>query len=213
MDILTALNQCLVNPVNEGRHQRLTSEATEELTKLVLQNNIFTYNGKIYRYLKGMPLNMSLTELLCNIFLQQWQLPLLRQIRVANEFYGRYHNTGIMTMYEPNMKKLETTFNELKQQYSNVEITTAIGSNVNFLNAYMENQNGNLYTCVYHNPIIEQPFLLPYIANHLRLGHRQWFHFALIRAGQLWFHYEDFEEERVQIELTFHANGYSLDFY
>jgi Fe-S cluster assembly iron-binding protein IscA len=87
----------------------------------------------------------------------------------------------------------------------------SIGSNVNFLNATLENKNGNLYTYMYHDPIV-QPFLLPYIPNHPRLGHRQWFRFALIRAGQYCLCLEDFHEERVQIELTFLANGYSLDF-
>ena len=64
---------------------------------------------------------------------------------------------------------------------------------------------------MYHDPTI-QPFLLPYIAHHPRLGHRQWFRFALIRAGLYCVCYEDFEEERVHIEITFLANGYSLAF-
>ncbi|CAF1550694.1 unnamed protein product, partial [Adineta ricciae] len=211
-DILTALNQLLVTPVHQGqRHQRLTSEAVEELTRFVLSKLIFTYNGKIYRYLKGLPLNMPLTELLCNIYLQYWQLPLVRQIRVANEFYGRYQNKGIMTCSEVNMDNLQTTFNELKQQHPNIEISTSLGLNVNFLSATLENKNGNLYTYMYHDPTI-QPFLLPYIAHHPRLGHRQWFRFALIRAGLYCVCYEDFEEERVHIEITFLANGYSLAF-
>ena len=211
-DILTALNQLLVTPINEGqRHQRLTSDAIEKLTKLVLSRHIFTYNGKIYRYLKGLPLNMPLTELLCNIYLHYWQLPLVRQIRVANGFYSRYRNIGLMTCYEPNLNKLQTTLNELKQQHPNIEISTSIGSTVNFLNATLENKNGNLYSYMYHDPSI-QPFLLPYISNHPRLGHRQWFRFALIRAGLYCVCYEDFEEERVHIEITFLTNGYSLAF-
>ena len=213
-DILTALNRCIVIPVNEGlRHQGLTSDAIEELTGVVLRNNTFIYNGKVYRYLKGLPVNLHLTELLCNIYLQHWQSPLFRQICVDREFFGRYHNLGLMTWYESNMKKLEITLNELKQQNPDIEVTTSAGPYVNFLNAGLENKNGHLHTYMYHDPITEQqPFLLPYIANHPRLGHRQWFRFALIRAGQYCPCYEDFQEERVQIELTFLANGYSLEF-
>ncbi|CAF4846836.1 unnamed protein product, partial [Rotaria sp. Silwood2] len=36
--------------------------------------------------------------------------------------------------------------------------------------------------------------------------------FALIRAGQYCTSFEDFNHERLYIELTFLANGYSLDF-
>ncbi|CAF5141972.1 unnamed protein product, partial [Rotaria sp. Silwood1] len=77
--------------------------------------------------------------------------------------------------------------------------------------AVIENVKGILETRVYHNPN-EQPFLLPYAENHPRLRHRQWFRYALIRAGQYCSSFEDFEDERRYIEMTFLTNGYSLDF-
>ncbi|CAF3371216.1 unnamed protein product [Rotaria sp. Silwood2] len=90
-------------------------------------------------------------------------------------------------------------------------MTTFIGSDVHFLHAFIENQKGRLYTSVYHDSI-SQPFLLPYTHSHPRLFHPQWFRAALIRAGQYCSSFEDFEEERLYLELTFLANGYSLDF-
>jgi len=145
-----------------------------------------------------------------DIYLQNWQISLVRQIRIANKFYGRYHDMGIFTWDGSNIA-LQTCLLELNEQYPDVQITTSIGAHVHFLNIYIENQNGSLYTRVYHDPM-KQPFLLPYAADHPRLIHRQWFRFAFMRAGQYCSSFDDFQDERLHIELTFLANGYSLDF-
>ncbi|CAF4233638.1 unnamed protein product [Rotaria sordida] len=90
-------------------------------------------------------------------------------------------------------------------------MVTFMGSNVHFLEAFIENKNGYLYTRVSHDSI-SQLFLLPYAHDHPRLFHRQWFRAALLCAGQYCSSFEDFEEERLYLELTFLVNGYSLDF-
>ena len=209
-DILTAVNHLLTHPLAENRYQRLNSEAIEMLTSLFLENNVFSYNEKIYRHVKGSPINLSFTELLFNIYLHDWQIPLVREIRLANEFYGRFHNTGFLTWYG-SMEKLQTCFSDLNVQHPDIQITISIGSHVHFLNAYIENRKGDLYTRVYHDPS-KQPFLLPYVTGHPRLVHRQWFRFALLRASQYCSSWDDFNEERIYIELTFLANGYSVAF-
>ncbi len=209
-DLLTALNRFLVHPLVTHHYQPFTINAIQELTALVLRHHIFTYNGKIYRYIKGSPLNYAFTQLLVDIYLQQWQIPLVREIRTADQFYGRYHDIGILTWNETS-HPLHICINELNEQNPDIQLTTSVGVHVHFLHAYIENQQGLLYTRVYHDPMI-QPFLLPYASDHPRLVHRQWFRFALVRAGQYCSSFEDFQEERVQIELTFLANGYSLDF-
>lgn len=208
-DILTALNQFLVNPIMVNRHQRLTSDAIEELVAIFLRNNIFSYSGKIYRYVKGSPFNFPLTQLLGDIYLHHWQVLLLRKIRIADKFYGRYHDMGILTWDGP-MDELQACFSKLNEQYPDVQLTTSTSSHVHFISAYVENRKGSLYTRVYHDPLI-QPFLLPYTVEHPRLWHRQWFRFALIRAGLYCTLVEDFNDERLHIELTFLANGYSYD--
>ncbi|CAF3050590.1 unnamed protein product [Rotaria sp. Silwood2] len=209
--LLDALHSFLVSPLITGRHQRLSSDAIVELTSLVLKNNTFTYNGKAYRFIKGSPLNLPLTELLASIYLHHWQVPLVRNVRMKDVFYGRYNDMGFIT-WNASIEELQIIFDELQQELdSNLQMTTFIGSDVHFLHAFIENQNGRLYTRVSHDSI-SQPFLLPYAHTHPRLFHRQWFRAALIRAGQYCSSFEDFEEERLYLELTFLANGYSLDF-
>lgn len=45
-------------------------------------------------------------------------------------------------------------------QHPHVHLQILIGSSVRFLNAYIENQNGQLYTRVFHDPSV-QGYTLP----------------------------------------------------
>jgi hypothetical protein len=117
---------------------------------------------------------------------------------------------AFMTWNESN-DILQILFNELDQQHPDIRITTSIGSNVLFLNAYIENQKGQLATRVYHEPTIQQ-YVLPYVVGHPRITYRQWFRSGLIRAARYSQTFDDFDQERIYIELTFLANGFSFDF-
>jgi len=92
-----------------------------------------------------------------------------------------------------------------------IQLTISSGTHVHYLNSDIENINGHLYSRVYYDRN-KQPFLLPYFTGHPRLRHRQWFRFVLLRAGLYCTTLEDFRDEQLYIELTFLANGYSLDF-
>ena len=116
----------------------------------------------------------------------------------------------IMTWVAP-IEKLKPLLDELDQKHPDIRIARIIGLNAHFLNAYIENQKGVLYSRVYHEPTL-QPFVLPYVVDHPRLFYRKWFQWALTRAVRYCTSIEDFDQERLYIELTLLANGYSLDF-
>ncbi|CAF4557318.1 unnamed protein product, partial [Rotaria magnacalcarata] len=86
-----------------------------------------------------------------------------------------------------------------------------IASNVRFLNAYIENQHGILYSRVDHNSAM-QPYTLPYVIGHSKVSYSHWFRLALIRAVRYCTSVTDFNQERVYLEVTWLANGYSLKF-
>ncbi|CAF1097789.1 unnamed protein product [Adineta ricciae] len=210
-DIMNALHQFLTTQkVNVLRHDGLSNDTIQQLTQIFLRNLQFSYQGKMFSYVKGCPFNYRLSRLLLNIYLHYWQQHLVGQIRLADEFYGRYYNMGIMTWFG-SITSLQACFTELNYQHPDVQITQSTGLNVHFLNVYIENQNGKLYTRIYHDSK-KQPFLLPYVTGHPRLIHRQWLHYSLIRAGQSCSTLTDFQIERLYIELTFLANGYTLEF-
>lgn len=209
-DLLMALNQFLLRQLPDNRHQSLSIAAIEELTKFALEHHYFTYDDKIYRYIRGSPLNYSFTQLLFDIYLHQWQIILVRHMRVTDQFYGRYHNRGIFT-WNKGRVDFHKYIKELNEQNPDVQLTLSSGNKVHFLQAQIENRQGQLYTCVHHDHK-KQPFVLPYTAGHPRLLHRQWFRFSMARAIEYCPSFDDFMEQSLRVELTYLANGYSLDF-
>ncbi|CAM4837257.1 unnamed protein product, partial [Rotaria magnacalcarata] len=129
-ELLEALHTLLVNPLIIGRHDRLSNDAIVQLTSIVLRNNYFIYQDQIYRFARGCPLNLSLSQLLGSIYLHQWQTPLLRQIRLKDTFYVRFHDQGFLTWKESN-DQLQIIFDELQQILpSEIQMTTFIGTHV-----------------------------------------------------------------------------------
>ncbi|CAF2056870.1 unnamed protein product [Rotaria magnacalcarata] len=211
-ELLQALNTFLANPLIIGRRQHLSNDTIVELTSFVLRNNYFIYQDSLYRFIQGFPLNLPLTKLLGNIYLYQWQIPLVREIRLKDQFYVRFHDQGFLT-WNRSLNELQTLFDELEQTLpENIEIVSSIDKQTHFLNCYIENINGRLYTRVYRDTTTTQSFLLPYFSDHPRLRYRQWYRFMMIRAVKYCDELEDFQDERRYIETTFLANGYSLDF-
>jgi hypothetical protein len=214
-DLLMALNQFLVSQLHTGRYQWLTIDGICQLTQFALEHHIFTYKNKIYRYIKGIPLNYTFTQLLIGIYLHHWQIILVRRIRTYNQFYGRYYHRGIFTWNDSgglsSNDRLHTCINELNEQNVDIQLIISTGSQVHFRDAHIENQNGILHTRVYQNFTV-QPFLLPYASEHPRLLHRRWFRFRMARAIQYCPSFDDFQEQCLEIELTFLVNGYSFSF-
>ena len=207
------LNKFLIHRTVTARYDKLSIEAIEELISIVLRNLFFIHKGKIYRYIKGLPLNLPFTVLLNDIYLHHWQLSLVREFRLKDSFYGRYQNMGFLT-WNASTDLLYALFDKVEKLFdSNIKLRRHIDIKVNFLQLFIENRRGSLYTrCSRIDQRQSQLFLLPYTRDHPRLFHRQWFRFALIRAGLYCSSFEDFENERIYLEATLLANGYTLDF-
>lgn len=93
----------------------------------------------------------------------------------------------------------------------NIRITTTIGSKIEFLDVFIENNNGQLRTSVFHKPAAE-PYILPYLSDHPRHVHRSTVTSQLLRAARLCSHVEDFDQERINIEFTLLLNDYPPKF-
>ena len=86
-----------------------------------------------------------------------------------------------------------------------------IGSSVRYLNGFIDNQNGELSSRMFHRSI-DQGFTLPYVIGHPKVAYSDWFRLALIRTVCYCSSVHDFNLERINLELTFLTNGYSLIF-
>ncbi|CAM4841013.1 unnamed protein product [Rotaria magnacalcarata] len=191
--------------------EQVTIQTIKNLLHIFLYNNVFYYKDKIYTLMKGSPNTMPLSDTLPNIFLFTWQKKILKEIKSKNEFFGRYKDQIFFTWNNGNEEQLGSFLQTIRDKKPNVQFQKLIGTNVPFLNAFVENQNGELFTRVYHHPILPR-YTLPYVVGHSKLAHGDWFRSALIRAVCYCSLIEDFTLERIYLELTCLANGYSIFF-
>ncbi|CAF3431434.1 unnamed protein product, partial [Rotaria sp. Silwood2] len=94
---------------------------------------------------------------------------------------------------------------------SNIEITYTIASCIDFLDVVVNNNNGQLITSIYHKPAAE-PYILPYTSDHPRHVHRNIPYAALLRAARICSNIDDFDMERVRIDMSLLLNDYPPDF-
>ena len=208
-DLLGILKRILIRDLAGKRYHGLKQDGFVELVRVVLSHLAFTYDGKLYRFSRGGPTNLPLIDSLIDIYLQYWQLGFYRHTDRYRQFYARYRHTGIFT-WNSSDDELAGYVLELNEQYPDMPLTLSSSLHVRFLDVYVENLQGRLLSTVHRDRRRQQYFLLPYSAKHPRLTHRQWFRFALTRAVQYCSFAADFQQERLEIELTFLANGYSL---
>lgn len=126
--------------------------------------------------------------------------------------YFRYKDQIFFTCNKSNALELETFIQEIREKHRNVRVQKTIGSNVHYLNAYIENRHGQLYTRVDHQLSSIQRYRLPYVMGHSKLAYSDWLRSALIRAVCYCSSVEDFHQERLYLELTYLVNGYSVLF-
>ena len=60
-----------------------------QLASIVLKENVFVYDKKIYRQVLGGAMGSSFTLTLANIFMWKWQKEFVRRQDITGEFFGR----------------------------------------------------------------------------------------------------------------------------
>ena len=64
-------------------------QIVKNLLQLVLYNNLFVYKNKVYRFVKGSPSTMALSDLVSHIYLYEWQQSMLKEVTRHRELFGR----------------------------------------------------------------------------------------------------------------------------
>lgn len=107
--------------------------------------------------------------------------------------------------------ELHAFLHTISKQHPNFHLQISIGTSVHFCNAYIDNQCGQLFTRVDYDRS-SQTYTLPYVVGHAKVKHSQWLRSALLRAVYYCSAVEDFHRERIHLEITLLASGYSLEF-
>ena len=122
--------------------------------------------------------------------------------RCGNQFFFTWNETSA---------ELRNILRVIQQQTNNVHLDINIDSSVHFLDAYVENRHGALYSRVHCDPST-QKYTLPYVVDHPKIFHSHWLRSALIRAVRYCTSVDDFDHERIYLEMACLANGYALEF-
>ena len=124
--------------------------------------------------------------------------------------YFRYKDEIIFT-WNSDKEELQSIVKQIHIPDTSIDIDLQMGPNIQFLDAYIENKEGILYSRVNHDHEA-QSYTLPYAFGNSKAVHSHWLRSSLIRAVRYCTSVEDFNRERIYLEVTCLANGYSLEF-
>ncbi|CAF2788571.1 unnamed protein product [Rotaria sp. Silwood2] len=180
-------------------------DTIRKLASIVLKENVFVYDKKIYKQVLGGAMGSSFTLTLANIFMWKWQKEFVRRQDMTGEFYGRYIDDIFMT-WNKSEKVLKTLLDEANTWHPNIKIEYKISTSLPFLDVLLTNNAGVLSTSLYHKPAAE-PYILPYISDHPRHTFANVIHTSLVRAIRYSSTFEIFNHEQCHIKLTLLLNG------
>ena len=85
-----ALQRFLNEHVLDGQIQGISIQTIMDLVRLILRNQLFIYDDKLYRQTQGGGSSSPMTYILANIYIYYWQQDLVKLLEEKNEIFGRY---------------------------------------------------------------------------------------------------------------------------
>jgi hypothetical protein len=185
---LEALGRFLVQTSIKGKIGNLSVDTMLKLARLVLDTNYFVYDNKYYRQIKGGAMGSPFTMTVANVYMLEWEQPLIELQLNQGELYGRYvvyiyrifHNIyhylytdcryidDVFMTSNMSVDEIHAKLDWMnKKDEKHIHITYSVGFKVEFLDVNVENCNGSLTTSVFHKPAAE-PYVLPFESDHPR---------------------------------------------
>ena len=127
-------------------------------------------------------------------------------------FFSCRCQNRIFFTWNDTIDKFKDFIYKLATRYPDLPLDVTMGTSSHFLNVSFENRNGTLYTNVYHDNNTCQ-YALPYAITNPKDVHSHWLRSALIRAVRYCTHVNDFNRERIHLEIACLSTGYPLEFF
>ena len=87
---LAALGRFLTQCSSNGKINHMTIDTIMKMARLVLNTNCFAFEKKYYQQIRGGAMGSPLTMTLANIYMLEWEQPLIEHQKLHKELYGRY---------------------------------------------------------------------------------------------------------------------------
>ncbi|CAF1166814.1 unnamed protein product [Adineta ricciae] len=176
-------------------------DAIRKLARLVLTENVFTYEKRFYRQVIDGAMGSAFTLTLANVFLWKWEKRLVQQLYVDDIFF---------TSNQP-LNKINEMLDHAKDFHPNIKLVRQIGKNVSFLDVLIENYHGTSKTSVYHKEAAE-PYTVPFNSDHPHHTVRNAIDTALLRTVRYSSTLSTFQKEQRTIKLRLLYNNYAPRF-
>jgi hypothetical protein len=188
----------------------LKIEAIIRLSRFVMKNNYFIYDGQYYQQIRGGAMGSPLTLTMANCYMYFFEQTIARQIRNSGGLYFRYIDDIFIAVNWP-----ERHFRKELARWSsfddNIKLNAHIQSSIEFLDVHVRNIDGKLQTSVYHKPSYE-PYYLPYSSVH-PLHVKENIPFTMIyRAIFYCSSFELYVKERESLRIALLMNKYPNNF-
>jgi len=156
-----------IDHVNENYDTLQTSISKEkliELIKFICNNATFSFKGRIYKQIFGVPMGDPLSPILANIMLIKLETIALNSLNYQIPLYVRYVDDILLLI--PNTKIDETLniFNNLDQRLQ-FTMEKPIVNSINFLDITIKLTNNQISTNWYHKDTWSKKYL-NYFSNH-----------------------------------------------
>ncbi|CAF2049280.1 unnamed protein product [Rotaria magnacalcarata] len=188
----------------------LKIETIIRLSRFVMRNNYFLYEGQYYHQIRGGAMGSPLTLTIANCYMFFFERNIVKQIRNAGGLYLRYIDDMFIIINWPE-RHLNKQIDQWNTLDSNIQLKAQVGQSINFLDIYIENINADLFTKVYHKPSYE-PYYLPFNSVH-PLHMKKNIPFAMfLRAIRYCSTFKAFLDEREDLRMALLLNKYPGNF-
>jgi len=173
-------------------------------------DNFFTYNNNYYHQIRGGAMGSPLTLTLANFYMFFFEQNIVKQITNSGGLYVRYIDDIFLAINWP-IRHLHKQIDQWNKFDSNIKLNAQAGLSINFLDLYIENNNGQLFTKVYHKPSYE-PYFLPFNSIHPTHMKKNIPFVMLLRGIKYCSTFEEYINEREKTRMALLLNKYPGNF-
>ncbi|CAF2729090.1 unnamed protein product [Rotaria sp. Silwood2] len=170
----------------------------------------YSYRAHTIDKKRGGAMGSAFTQVLANIYMLEWEQDLIQHQTIHQEIYGRYIDDIFMTTNQT-VDEITNELTKAANRDVNIKIEYRIHTSIDFLDVTIMNENAQLRTSIYHKPTTE-PYILPYTSDHPHHVQRNIPYAALLRTARLCSHVDDFNTERICIDMSLLLNHYPPKF-
>ncbi|CAF5012349.1 unnamed protein product, partial [Rotaria sp. Silwood1] len=188
----------------------LKIETIIRLSRFVMRNNYFSYDGQYYHQIRGGAMGSPLTLTIANCYMFFYEQQIIKQIHNSGGLYFRYIDDIFIVINWP-ARHLLKQIDKWNHFDENIKLSENIGVTADFLDLHIENRDGELFTTVYQKPSYE-PYYLPFNSIHPLHMKKNIIFTMLLRAIRYCSTFQDYLNERERLRMALLLNKYPNKF-